>query len=1095
LNRFNAGVPGPRSSDKKAHLSDEKKIEHTSVQSSPKEPTQPQPPEVRNSPLKKTCSETTQPQPPEVQNSPLKKTFSLLKKSAEVSRNTQSSLFDNKSTATQQNSHKAGDINFAHSSQESSENSSHNETIAINEVLPLQLQTAVEEAILETQQPDIQFASQTPSISNFVPKRSEITNSSGEQVAPMGSSNEYPSSPTKEQQERDSPHSLTPVQANKPKIVGKNPEKTADLAYEKVHSDAVEEEEERSTTKRSVASSGWSWTGSAVSSLGEPSDDDEKGEAASEAEEQPEKVFNQQNSPAHAQDQPQYIAQETQNIHQMGSSADDFTDEEVKSLASELEELKALVEAVGREEDECSQDMQTMPPRDIDKQSTIIDSESSHAAGVLQQDVDTSHIISKNSSLPEEALRSIDRTREDDILRVNHTPSSSGEKMLDDDFQDGVPLNSSSNSAPSTDQNLGNGEKKVLVEKEAEISETSSSKISSSIINIHSSSAAGDPSSGSEVETAVAEHKSEQNKLQEVSSEQLDGLEKDDSSRSSYYSEVLDEEDPNQDIKAEPAELFRSRQSELTLPIANFGEISINTINTDDGDIDDRADSEDASLDLQRLSDSTSDKMRQTSSFSNVDTPKNIAAPDTHQNRASEPDAPSPRTPTSEPTISAAPFTVDNVLKTWKENPSDPAVDPTLFNCYGAFHIRVLRAQRLPCPVGSTVQASVSLLPWKGRFRTERRTTFVLDQENSTSFDHGVCAQWDDVKGDPSTTVSLIHAYASEATPIPTIKIRLLLTPVKMLDFSMCSLALPCDVLMRNPGNWMRQWFLAEMQESKKDDASQLFSDEQTAMVEIEAMFAPDDQSFGSSFVSIGRRPSANALEFEDFSARGGESRLEAESFAGSNSVKQDDGTTVVAQTKPHLLRVTKFWKPAACALCSSSLMGWRAKSFRCEACGLDCCSDCRLHVDVQLPCGSTKALEAVEKLIQNKLTVSKFLETMAPVDETYEQKKRDLSLGPQDDISTLAAETKTEAETVARGERGRMGVLKLSVVRACVFQMALPAVTDPEELLHHKGELQPGDYYVRVCRTGSEGSARTRTIPSAGRLKFEESHEMKLDV
>ena len=446
-------------------------------------------------------------------------------------------------------------------------------------------------------------------------------------------------------------------------------------------------------------------------------------------------------------------------------------------------------------------------------------------------------------------------------------------------------------------------------------------------------------------------------------------------------------------------------------------------------------------------------------------------------------------------------FEVDGVASSWTEEPATAELTP--LNCYGVFRIRLLRAQRLPCPVGSTVQAIVSLEPWKGRSRTERRTTFVFDQDTS-SFDNGVCAMWDDNKDDSTSTISLVHAYASETTPIPTIKMQLMLSPMKLLEFSMCSLTLPCHALMRCPGKWSRQWFLAEMQDAKASSDSKLFGEDQTTMVEVEAVFEPDGQTLGSSFLSIGQHHQADDDdEDEETETEEATPNDSSSNFIGAKtetdpsmevpSVKADDDD-VVPPKKPHLLRVKKFWKPASCAQCSASLLGWRRTSFRCEACGLDCCSDCRLHLDVQIPCGSAKAIAIVGKAIQNKLTVSKFLQAMAPVDETYEQKKREVDSGTVDGDSSLA-DTRTETLTTQRAERTRIGVLKMSVVRACVFRDPLPAISEPEEVHDNKGELRPGDYYVRVCRTGTEGSSRTRTIPSAGQLQFEESSEMRLDV
>ena len=542
------------------------------------------------------------------------------------------------------------------------------------------------------------------------------------------------------------------------------------------------------------------------------------------------------------------------------------------------------------------------------------------------------------------------------------------------------------------------------------------------------------------------------------------------------------------------------RLSEITLPATNINESLIAVEGVDEVNNDSKPDEnsfDDGSIDMNGISEDS--KLRQTNATGSSDA--NSVTSESGNEKAysrstssNDLDQDSALSPGKADLVrSSVHFDVKKALGSWEEDPSEAGMEFKDINRYGAFHIRVLRAQRLPCPVGSTVQASVSLLPWKGRFRSERRATFVLDQESSPSFDHGVCVQWDDKKGDASATISLIHAYAGDATPVPTILINLVLSPVKMLQFSMCSLTLPCDALMKTPGKWRRQWFLAEMQERKNDNDNKLFSEEQTALVEVEAVFVPDDQRFGSSFVSIGQSRAVQDHDEDESSNASNSAEIpEAKTPLATNAEQDNEDDNFIAATKPHLMRVHRFWKPASCSLCSKSLMGWGKQSFRCEVCGLDCCSDCRLHVDLQLPCGSEKATERTGKLIQNKLTISSFLETMAPVDDSYEQKKRELSTIDGD---TSLTDTRSLTTHTTRGDRGRIGVMKMNIARACVFESILPATTEPDELVKHTGALRPGDYYVRVCRTGAEGSARTRTIPSPGRLKFEESNEMRLDV
>lgn len=432
-------------------------------------------------------------------------------------------------------------------------------------------------------------------------------------------------------------------------------------------------------------------------------------------------------------------------------------------------------------------------------------------------------------------------------------------------------------------------------------------------------------------------------------------------------------------------------------------------------------------------------------------------------------------------------FEVEEETSAWREDPATLPLEP--LNCYGAFHIRLLRAQRLPCPGGSTVRANVSLLPWKGKARTNGITTFLLDHEHALD-DHGVCAQWED-----SHTVSLVHAYASEATPLPTLKMELT-CPMALLEFSICSLSLPCDILMKRPGSWTRQWFVTSVPDVKNN---QMFEG-QIPMLEIEAVFMPEDKSLGVSFVALDKSnklASSDELDIDLVPSRDRADTLESSvhSLTAKHYEADKDGEVELAPSgMPHLLRYKKFWKPATCGQCSTSLLGWKTKSFRCEACGIDCCEDCRVHLDVQIPCGSSQCIQIVSTAIQNKLTLTSFMDAMAPIDKEY-AKKREL-LNPSTDAELSLTDTRTEGGTISRaGEKGRIGVLKLNIAKACVFSSPLPAASEPEEVIGHDTELRSGDYYVRVCRSGSVSSARTRTIPSGGKLKFEEASEMRLDV
>ena len=66
----------------------------------------------------------------------------------------------------------------------------------------------------------------------------------------------------------------------------------------------------------------------------------------------------------------------------------------------------------------------------------------------------------------------------------------------------------------------------------------------------------------------------------------------------------------------------------------------------------------------------------------------------------------------------------------------------------------------------------------------------------------------------------------------------------------------------------------------------------------------------------------------------------------------------------------------------------WTQIALRCEVCKVDCCDDCRLQVDIQLPCESDVAVKAVDDAIQNRLTFDKLLNVIAPFDDSHRTKQ-----------------------------------------------------------------------------------------------------------
>ena len=166
----------------------------------------------------------------------------------------------------------------------------------------------------------------------------------------------------------------------------------------------------------------------------------------------------------------------------------------------------------------------------------------------------------------------------------------------------------------------------------------------------------------------------------------------------------------------------------------------------------------------------------------------------------------------------------------------------------------------------------------------------------------------------------------------------------------------------------------------------------------------------------------------------------------------------------------------------------WKTIALHCEACGVDCCDDCRLQVDVKLPCGSEEAQKAVSEAFQNKLTVDNLLHAMAPFDGHHTKPAAVTSA--IDEMTSLTTTNASGALDVSgkspraapakEQKRGGCGTMKLEFLRAHILDEPVPAETDPLSLIDRR--VRPGEYFVRVSWTGEKKTVRTRTIQSNGR-------------
>eukprot|EP00934_Nitzschia_sp_Nitz4_P002896 Nitzschia sp. Nitz4//scaffold4_size323378//155410//158685//NITZ4_000662-RA/size323378-processed-gene-0.354-mRNA-1//-1//CDS//3329553405//2886//frame0 len=169
-------------------------------------------------------------------------------------------------------------------------------------------------------------------------------------------------------------------------------------------------------------------------------------------------------------------------------------------------------------------------------------------------------------------------------------------------------------------------------------------------------------------------------------------------------------------------------------------------------------------------------------------------------------------------------------------------------------------------------------------------------------------------------------------------------------------------------------------------------------------------------------------------------------------------------------------------------MMG-RNSGFCCEDCAITCCNDCRLNVDVEVPCGSDEARLLLQKSIRNKISLTNIMSVVAP-DAEYSERKRALQL---QDLN----ESKTNITSFLEGNenlRNGIGQLRVIFVKARLFEQYLPPDVDPEEVFEVTEPLREGEYYARVTSSADKDKmAKTRPV-FAGTPHFK-SKPIVLDV
>ncbi len=376
--------------------------------------------------------------------------------------------------------------------------------------------------------------------------------------------------------------------------------------------------------------------------------------------------------------------------------------------------------------------------------------------------------------------------------------------------------------------------------------------------------------------------------------------------------------------------------------------------------------------------------------------------------------------------------------------------------CSRVFYSIVKFSLRLPCPVGSSVVGASSLPPFSGRVKTTRKSAFL------STFQHGVCVKWN-----PETDeglCSMVNSWNNIDSPVPSIKIALLFSPLGMglLDFTMCSIVLSCQVLLKSPGTWRSRWCQADMPDSMVGDTSG-----DVPLIQLEAMFVPTnvDGSVLSSpirnikTVKAPRSPKRPVLPLSEES-----SHIQQEETDHSEEVPAHTDNA----SSPHLLRVTSFWVPSACNVCSKMLVG-RNKGYCCEACSVICCGDCRLSVDLEIPCGSEEARSRVETSIHSKITVSNILSIIAP-DEGYTEKTK---VGEEKMSKSIETQNNHDGQPT-------VGRLRIQFQRASLFEQPLSPDESPDTVFESIRPTREGEYYARITSSmGGTKMARTRPVYS----------------
>lgn len=289
-----------------------------------------------------------------------------------------------------------------------------------------------------------------------------------------------------------------------------------------------------------------------------------------------------------------------------------------------------------------------------------------------------------------------------------------------------------------------------------------------------------------------------------------------------------------------------------------------------------------------------------------------------------------------------------------------------------------------------------------------------LDPQVAILRDNAICLQ-------RNNEISMVHSYSDSNSPIPKLKVVLVLK-LGFVEFNMAALEISCRSFIEQPGFLFHKWFRMSG----------------NVLIHLEAKFEP----------------------------------LKVPIASTEEPAETNKQTIIDNKQTLHLFQKVSYkMTPATCCSCQKPI-NWRT-AFQCELCKIDCCQDCRVQVDLSVPCGSQKAKQLAAAAIQNKFTVDNVLNIIAPTDH--------LPAVASPNVSPVNSAKQVSVT-------GSIGKLKLQLLQAYVLVDSISALADPQQVLE-KELYRPGDYYVRIHGTET---VRTRTIQqSNGQPNLQDNGEL----